>query len=108
MDTSTYNSYLLISTTPNAFALLVLQTDDSLFVASPEFANIKETELQKANLPAKPRQTLDNYKPMDFNGGRINLSRTPPNCYIYLKQKGQGDKLQVIDFNNPNHQEMYT
>ena len=45
MDTSTYDPCLLVSTTPNAFALLVLQTDDSLFVASPEFANIEETEL---------------------------------------------------------------
>ena len=45
MDTSTYDPYLLISTTLNAFVLLVLQMVDSLFVTSLEFATTEESEL---------------------------------------------------------------
>jgi hypothetical protein len=48
MTTSSYNPCLLITTKKEAFGVVGIQTDDTLFLASNEFAALEDSELQKA------------------------------------------------------------
>jgi hypothetical protein len=48
MTTLLYDSCLLITTKKEAFGVVGMQTDDILFLASDEFAALKDSELQKA------------------------------------------------------------
>ena len=65
---STYNPCLLHTST-NGFGLVGLQTDDTLFLADPEFVRNEEAELQKAKFLAKDREQLTTEHPIKFNGG---------------------------------------
>jgi hypothetical protein len=62
-----YNPYLLITTKKEAFGVVDMQTDDTLFLASDEFAALKDSELQKAQLTAKPRDKLSTVSNLIFN-----------------------------------------
>ena len=57
MTQSTYDPCLLYTST-NGFGVVGLQTDDTLFLADPEFANAEEVKLQKAKFLAKEREQL--------------------------------------------------
>ena len=57
MTQSTYDPCLLYTST-NGFGVVGLQTDDTLFLADPEFANTEEVKLQKAKFLAKEREQL--------------------------------------------------
>jgi hypothetical protein len=48
MTTSSYDPYLLIITKKEAFRVIGIQTDNTLFLAFNEFAALKDSELQKA------------------------------------------------------------
>jgi hypothetical protein len=48
MTTLTYNPCLLIIIKKEAFGVINMQTNDTLFLASDEFAALKDSELQKA------------------------------------------------------------
>jgi hypothetical protein len=48
MTTSLYNPCLLITTKKEAFKVVNMQTNDTLFLASDEFVALKDSELQKA------------------------------------------------------------
>ncbi len=72
MTQSTYDPCLLYTLT-NRFGLIRLQTDDTLFLADPEFACNEETQLQKAKFLAKDREQLTTKYPIKFNRGQINL-----------------------------------
>ena len=85
MTQSTYDPCLL-HTSINGFGLVGLQTDDTLFLADPEFARNEETELQKANFLAKDREQLTTKHPIKFNGGQITLQE---NNSIRLTQESQ-------------------
>ena len=74
MTQSTYDPCLLHTST-NRFGLVGLQTDDTLFLADPEFAYNEETELQKAKFLAKDREKLTTQHLIKFNGGQINLQK---------------------------------
>jgi hypothetical protein len=43
-----YNPYLLITTKKEAFGVIGIQTNNTLFLVSDEFAALKDSELQKA------------------------------------------------------------
>jgi hypothetical protein len=68
---STFDPCLLHCTGP--FGLVGLQTDDTLILASQEFADSEEDQLQKAGFLAKPREKLTIDTPLKFNGGLIQL-----------------------------------
>ena len=72
MTQLTYDPYLLHTLT-NGFGLVRLQTDDTLFLADPEFARNEETKLQKAKFLAKDREQLTTQHLIKFNSGQINL-----------------------------------
>jgi hypothetical protein len=67
MVTSLYDLCLLITTIKQAFGVVGMQTDDILFLGSKEFATLKEEELKKANLTAKPREELSLEENLIFN-----------------------------------------
>jgi hypothetical protein len=54
MVTSTYDLCLLISSTNDSFGVVAIQTDDTLILRDTWFIDLKEYELQKAKLLAKP------------------------------------------------------
>ena len=68
MVTSTYDPCLLISTNKYAFGVVGMQTDDTLFLTSPKFAEMEDTKLQKAQLIAKLRGMLSIEFKLIFNG----------------------------------------
>ena len=64
---STYDPCLLY----NDQAVVGLQTDDTLFLATKEYARQEETELRTAKYTAKPVEQLTD-KTMIFNGSDID------------------------------------
>jgi hypothetical protein len=93
MTQSTYDPCLLHTST-NGFGLVGLQTDDTLFLADPEFARNEETELRKANFIAKEREQLTTKQPIKFNGGQITLQED--NKSIKLTQERQAQNLRLV------------
>jgi hypothetical protein len=89
---STYDSCLLI-TSDGPFGITGMQTDDTLMICSPEFSAKKEEKIQKAAFRAKPKARLAESSPMEFNGARLTLEGDQ----LYLRQKGQGKKLKLVD-----------
>ena len=62
-----YNPYLLITTKKEAFGVVVMQTDNTLFLAFKEFTTLKDSELQKVHLTAKLRDKLSAKSNLIFN-----------------------------------------
>jgi hypothetical protein len=94
MTTSTYDPCLLITQPSAEFAIIGMQTDDTLGISTAKFANHEEEELMKAQFVAKPKQLLSSKEPLTFNGGILTLNKDDS---ITLHQKGQATKLQPID-----------
>jgi hypothetical protein len=67
MTTLLYNPCLLITTKKEAFGIISIQTDNTLFLASNEFAALKNSKLQKAQLTAKLRDKLSDKSSLIFN-----------------------------------------
>src|SRR5947209_2483927 len=103
MVTSSYDPCLLIGTRKEAFGVVGMQTDDTLFLASREFAALEDSELQKAQLTAKPRDELSVESSLIFNGCIVTME---PSGTIHLTQKDQGKKIQPVNEKGDNpHQE---
>jgi len=94
MVVSTYDPCLLITTTTTeAFAVVGMQTDDTLMLASNEFSQKEDSELAKANFRAKPKTMLTPNELIIFNRGVLSMEEDS----IVLRQKRQGDKLKQVD-----------
>jgi hypothetical protein len=105
MDTSTFDPCLLISnTSQDCFGLVAMQTDDTLFLANESFANKEDEQLKKEKIIAKDASKLTTDSELDFNGARMTLSTT--NC-VHIKQKGQGEKIELIDASTTDFQKAY-
>ena len=89
MTQSTYDPCLLHTST-NGFGLVGLQTDDTLFLADPEFAQAEEHKLQQANFLAKDREQLTINYLIKFNSGQITLQKDNS---ISLTQERQTQNL---------------
>ena len=59
---------MLITTKKEAFGVVNIQTDNTLFLAFKEFATLKNSKLQKAYLTAKLRNKLSTKSNLIFNG----------------------------------------
>ena len=70
MNPLTYDPCLM----SNDDAVIGLQTDDSLIVATSDFMKKEQFELDKAKLLAKPVERLSHEHPLDFNGVHITLT----------------------------------
>ncbi|KAI0993903.1 hypothetical protein K3495_g14281, partial [Podosphaera aphanis] len=88
---STFDSCLLFSKSMSA--IIGLQTDDSLIVATPEFMATEKHELDKAHILSKPVEKLTNDHPIDFNGFRI----TKIKGRSAITQEKQIKKIQLLD-----------
>jgi competence protein ComGF len=64
MTISSYDPYLLITTSKDTFSVVRMQTDDTLFLGLEQFAALKEEELIRAKLTAKPRDELTFKSPL--------------------------------------------
>ena len=104
MVTSTYDPCLLISTNKYAFGVVGMQTDDTLFLASPEFAALEDSELQKAQLTAKPRDQLTTEVKLMFNGCILSMDS---NDTLHIVQKDQGKKLKLATETGDGLQQEY-
>ena len=102
--TSIYNPCLLISTNKYAFRVVGMQTNDTLFLTSPKFAEMEDTELQKAQLTAKPRGMLSTEFKLIFNGCVLSVDSDGT---LHLIQKDQGQKLKPVTIGGDNTQQEY-
>jgi hypothetical protein len=104
MSVSTYDPCLLFTTEgPECFGLAGLQTDDTLIFATARFSEREEEELQKKKFRAKPKITLEENTPIDFNGGRIRKDGDN----IILTQKGQANQLRTINTDEEDAPQQY-
>jgi hypothetical protein len=104
MTTSSYDPCLLITTKKGAFGVVGMQTDDTLFLASDEFAALEDSELQKAQLTAKPRDELSTASNLMFNRCVVTIE---PDGTIHLTQKDQGKKIQPVNEKGDDAQQEY-
>jgi hypothetical protein len=91
MKQSTYDPCLLYRS-DTAFGVVGLQTDDTLLLADPQFAEAEQAMLQKAQFLAKERESLSTSTPLKFNGGLIQLK----NDAITLTQERQSKNLHLV------------
>ena len=62
-----YDPCLLITTKKEAFRVVRMQTDNTLFLAFKEFATLQDSKLQKAYLTIKPKNKLFAKSNLIFN-----------------------------------------
>jgi hypothetical protein len=104
MSISTYDPCLLFTTEePDTFAITGLQTDDTFSFVTARFSEREEEGIQTAGYRAKPKTTLREDSPIDFNGGRIQLH----DGNIEFTQKGQASQLRTIDLSADDAQQEY-
>lgn len=104
MVTSTYDLCLLVTNGgPDTFAIVALQTDDTLAVCTEGFATAEDTALTEAKFRAKPKTALAKGKPLEFNGNTVTMMDDA----IMLTQKGQGRKIEAIDLTAADRAQKY-
>ena len=85
METSTYDSCLLITSTDNSeIGIIEMQTDDTLILGNTKFLAKKQAEIDKAGFSMKPAQILNSIGLLTFNGCTIIMDRES----FYMLQKG--------------------
>jgi hypothetical protein len=94
----------LITTKKEAFGVVGIQTNNTLFLASNKFAALKDSELQKAQLTAKPRDKLSVKSNLILNKCVVTIE---PDGTIYLTQKDQGKKIQPVNNKGNDLQQEY-
>jgi len=103
METSSFDPCLLVTTQGTDFGMTGLQTDDTLNVGTTAFLEKEQTELENAELKAKPRAILTDGSTGDFNGCRLRVETTS----ITVFQKGQAEKLALIDAKAADAKQQY-
>ena len=104
MSPSTYDPCLLITNgAKEEFGMVAMQTDDTLILGTRSFTAKEEKEIQIAKFRTKPTKFLSPDVSLEFNGCILLLEG--PN--LYLKQKGQGSKIQLIDLNDNDRAQRY-
>jgi hypothetical protein len=94
MRTSTYDPCLLMTEEgQEVFGLTGLQTDDTITIATANFARREQEELNIAQFRAKPKTILSEENPIEFNRGKVSIARGN----ITLMQKGQTAHLRTIN-----------
>ena len=105
MQTSTYDPCLLLTNgNKDDFGLVGMQTDDTLIVGTSAFLATEEEKIQKAKIRCKPKTMLSETTPLNFNSTKLTLSN---NSSIYLKSKGQGTRIELINPKSTDHAQRY-
>jgi hypothetical protein len=63
---SPHDLYFLINITKKPFAILVIQTDNTLFFANKQFVDLEEKKKKEKGYIAKPREILNLENPLIF------------------------------------------
>jgi hypothetical protein len=90
-------------TSDGPFGITGIQTDDTLIIFSPEFSAKEKEKIQKVAFRAKPKIRLTKSSPMEFNEARLTLEGDQ----FYLRQKGQGKKLKLINAQAEDRDQQY-
>jgi hypothetical protein len=93
MDISTYNPCLLITLTNSVFGVVGIQIDNIIILGDKRFLIREEQELAQVNYITKPKKKLIAATPLLFNNYIFSLD----GANINLRQKGQGNKLQIVN-----------
>ncbi|KAI1001022.1 hypothetical protein K3495_g7180 [Podosphaera aphanis] len=101
MQTSTYDPCLLISNDRDAFGAVAMQTDDTLILGEKQFSDREEAKLK---FMAKPKEHLTTNNSISFNGCILSLHEDGS---IDLCQKGQGNKIELINANSDDCKQIY-
>jgi hypothetical protein len=103
MTESTYDPCLLFTNQNESFGVVGMQTDDTLMLGDDRFAELEESELEKAKLMSKKREMLIIFTPIKFNGGVISLiEATSKGSYsLSLTQPKQFDQIQLVNLLTP-------
>ncbi|KAI1798510.1 putative transposase [Daldinia bambusicola] len=104
MTTSTYDPCLLVTTTPERFGLVAMQTDDTLGVSDKIFDKLEDEELREAGFLAKPKTYLTEEENLIFNGCTLSKDNEGN---IHLRQKAQGKKITIIEANKDDTLQQY-
>ena len=94
MEQSTYDPCLLYSKQP--FGIVGLQTDDTLFVGTNDFAKAEQLKLHEAKFLAKECECLTINHDLKFNRGIIHTDTTG----ITLIQERQYKNLRTVSMKN--------
>jgi hypothetical protein len=96
MSTLTYNPCLLVTNrNAHAFRLISIQTNNTLMLSTAEFLSLKEKKLKKAQFRLKPKTILSLDVQLDFNSCTLTIEKGE--AILDLKQKGQGEKIKLVD-----------
>ncbi|KAK2004338.1 hypothetical protein LX36DRAFT_677081 [Colletotrichum falcatum] len=105
IDTSTFDPCLLVSAkNNNNFALIGIQTNNTIGLTNKEFSDRKETTLKEATFTAKPKQFLTTEQPLTFNGGVLFLRKRLQPIEIgslqshkqYVEQRARGAYIASV------------
>jgi hypothetical protein len=83
----------LITTSPERFGIVGVQTGDTLVLCNDEFDQLGEDELKKAMFTAKNKEKLTTNNPLFFNGGIFSKKA---DCSMNLRQK-KGERLKLMN-----------
>ncbi|KHJ34520.1 hypothetical protein EV44_g3335 [Erysiphe necator] len=101
METSTFDPCLLVTSRENInFGIVRMQIDDTIILADEGFSVQEEERLLEAEFLAKSKERLTVNTPLDFTGCTLT-SMNDSNC-LQLKQKGQGNKIELINVTDEN------
>jgi hypothetical protein len=104
MVTSSYDPCLLISSSENGeFAMIGMQTDDTIGLTTLAFSRREDEKLAEAAFKAKPKEALEEGKPLVFNGGIVSME----GGNLVLRQKGQAKRLEVVDSKSDTAKQQY-
>ena len=90
MTQSTYDPCLLYKSDP--LGVIGIQTDDTLIIATSQFADDEEEAIVNADIMTKARETLTPTTSLKFNGTRIELS----NDHLTLKPEKHADNITLV------------
>jgi hypothetical protein len=93
---SPYDLCLLINTTKRPFVILVIQTNNTLFLANKQFADLKKKKQKEKGYITKLRKILNPENLFIFNRGIISQEKNN----LVLQQKQQSKKLKLVNYNN--------
>lgn len=103
MEPSTFDPCLLMTKDRNPFGMVGVQVDDTLVLATPDFAAQEDTEFKAAGFEAKPVQVLSDTNPLTFNGCSIYREGTD----LIVRPKEPSNPIELIDLQAENRNEKY-
>ena len=82
-----------------------MQTDDTLMLRTTKFLLLEEKKLKKAQFQLKLKATLLLEVQLEFNGCTLTIDASE--LVVYLRQKGQGGKIKLVNTRSPNRAQQY-